>query len=475
MKMIMMKFGGTSVGDGKRIANVAKLVQSEKRPKVVVVSAMSGVTDSLIGIADKVVTLPASVVEGEVDRFHREISTKHEQAALDAISDEDVRNEISENLSMLLNKLRVALLGIGYLGDLSPKSMDYILSFGERLSIEIMAGALESIGVPAKPLTGYEAGIVTDSHFGRARPISAKMVKLIKPRMESLAKKGITPVVAGFIAANEEGIMTTLGRGGSDYTASLIGRHVRAAEVQIWTDVDGILTTDPKFVPTAKLIHELSYVEAMDLAYFGAKVIHSKMIEPAMLVNIPVRVLNTFNPKCKGTLIVRKQKKVEGVVKAVAVAKNVVIVNFQGIGMAETPNIAGRIFSTLGENNINVMMISGSSESSISFVIAKSDIDKTIELLESEFEDEKVIVKNLELIENACIVTIVGAGMQGAKGIAAKIFQTVANENVNIIMIAQGSSEVNVAFMINEKDVKKTLRALHKRLIEQNALRKISK
>lgn len=457
------------MGSGERIAGVAKLVAGEakKGPTIAVSSAMSGITDKLINFAGSVIQKPTSVIEEEVDAFHKEVLDHHITAAKEAIADEKIREDAVKEITKLTDKLRVALLGVGYLQDLSPRSLDYIMSFGERLSVIIVSGALRSMGVKSTSLTGFEAGLVTDSNFGRARPLHKVMAKEVKNKLKPLLEDGVTPVVTGFVAADENGSITTLGRGGSDYTASLIGRYIEAEEVQIWTDVDGIMSTDPRIVPNARLISSLSYDEAMDLAYFGAKVIHSKMIEPAMIADIPVRVKNTFNPECGGSLIVRKQEKVEGIMKAVAVARNVVIVNLQGVGMAETPNIAGRIFSALGTHNINVIMISGSSESNLSFVVSKSNVEDTINLIEDELKDSGGL-RNIDLIEDACIITVVGAGMQGTKGVAAKIFNTVAEEEVNIIMIAQGSSEVNIAFMVREDDAGKTVNALHKRFIEGN-------
>jgi aspartate kinase len=255
-----------------------------------------------------------------------------------------------------------------------------------------------------------------------------------------------------------------MGRGGSDYTASLLGRFLEVDEVQIWTDVDGILTTDPRVLSSARLIPKLSYIEAMDLAQFGAKVIHSKMIEPAMEADIPVRIRNTFNPGGEGTLIVREQERIERVIKAVTIAKDVEILNLRGVGMAETPNIAGRLFTLLGENNINISMISGSSESNLSFVIKKSDVRKAVELLNEQFVGNGI--RSLEVMENVCIITVVGAGMAGTKGIAARIFQTVADSGVNIIMIAQGSSEVNISFVVGLGEGDRAVEVLHKKFIE---------
>jgi len=464
--MIVMKFGGTSIGSEEQISRVVDLIINEKRKKVVVVSAMAGVTDKLLGISKHIVDLPVSVVDKEVDKFYNEILSLHKSTARGIIDNKRLLNNTLNKIDELAEKLRITLLGVGYLEDLSPRSLDYILSFGERFSVLILAGALESRGIRVKALTGFEAGIITDSNFGLARPIFSKIKYSIKERLEPMLKRGILPVVTGFIAADEKGRITTLGRGGSDYTASLIARYLNAEEVQIWTDVDGILTTDPKIVKSAKLIPEISYIEAMDLAYFGAKVIHSKMIEPAMDADIPVRIKNTFNPECEGTLIVSRQEKVESVVKAVTMAKDVSIINLRGLGMAETPNIAGRLFSTLGEKNINIIMISGSSESNLSFVIRNSDVERTLDLLNDKFIGSDI--KAIEVLNDVCIITVVGVGMAGTKGIAAKIFQTVADNDVNIIMIAQGSSEVNISFIVREEDGEKVLRALHNRFIESS-------
>ena len=462
--MIVMKFGGTSVGSAKEILKVMDLITGEPQKKVVVVSAMAGVTDRLNAIARKVVNLPVAVVETEVDEFHKDILSFHIKTIGKVVKDKEIHNEVVVGITELVNELRITLLGIGYLEELSPKSLDYILSFGERFSTLILTAALKSHGVNAESLTGYEAGIITNSCFGQAKPIFKKIDKSIKKKLTPLLDKGILPVVTGFVAADEDVRITTLGRGGSDFTASLLGRYLNAKEVQIWTDVDGILTTDPRIVSNARLIPSLSYVEAMDLAYFGAKVIHPKMIEPAMDADIPVRIKNTFKPESEGTLIVREQKRIEGVVKAVTIAKEVAIVNLKGIGMAETPNIAASVFTLMGDHNINIIMISGSSESNLSFVIKRTDVVNAVNLLNTGFMAN--CIRNLELIEESCIIAVVGAGMQGTKGIAAKIFQTIADEDANIIMIAQGSSEVNISFMVKENEGGKVLKALHKRFIE---------
>lgn len=462
--MIVMKFGGTSVGSAEAINKVVDIVLKEKAKKVVVVSAMAGVTDKLTNVAHKVRDLPPAVVEQECNRFYNSIIEQHKLAAAGTIKDKAVLHRVVKRIEELCEELRITLMGVGFLGDLSPKSLDYVLSFGERLSVAIVAGSLEARGIKAKDLSGHEAGIITDSNFGCARPLYSRMKNSVKNALTPLLDEDIVPVVTGFIAADESGHITTLGRGGSDYTASLLGRFLDVDEVQIWTDVDGILSTDPKVVTSAQLIKKISYIEAMDLAYFGAKVIHSKMIEPAMDANIPVRIKNTFNPDCEGTLIISEREKIDRIIKAVAISKDVDILNLRGVGMAETPNITGRVFNLLGEKNISIPMISGSSESNLSFVVKRSDVQKAIKLIDENFVGNGI--RSLDVMEGVCIISVVGVGMAGTKGIAAKIFQTVSENDVNIIMIAQGSSEVTISFVVKVEDGDKVVRALHKRFID---------
>jgi len=462
--MIVMKFGGVPISTGENIKNITKIVgkECEKEDVVVVVSAIATVTDKLLEISERISNSPAVVVENEVDEFYNNIFQMHKKIAEDCISNKEILNETLEKLKTLLEKLRITLIGVGYLEEINPRFLDYILSFGERMSILIVSMAMRDNNINAVPLTGYEAGIITDSNFGCARPLPT-IDKSIKENLMPLIEKKIVPVVSGFIAADVKGRMTTLGRGGSDYTASILGKYLNAREVQILKDVDGILTADPKIVPGAKLIDSLSYVEAMDLACFGAKVIYSKMIEPAMDANIPVRVKSVFNPDKKGSVIVKEEKISKGIIKAITMMKDISVINLKGVGMAETPGLAGCIFTALGKENINVVMISGSSESNISFVIKTSEKKKATEKLD-EFKDSGI--RGIEIIDNVRVIAVVGAGMRGSKGIAAKIFATIAENDANIIMIAQGSSEVNISFVIEDKNAEKVLRALHKKFIE---------
>ncbi len=461
MKLIM-KFGGSSVGSGKRVKETARIISEYRGDEtVVVVSAMEEVTDRLIEMANDVVN---GVGEEGIREFIEELKDMHVAAAKKAVSKQH-REGVVATIERLCTELMKVLVGVSYVGELTPRSLDYIISFGEKLSAPVVSGAISSLGIKSDWLTGHEAGIVTDSNFGSAAPVWAATNKKIKQSLPPLIKSGI-PVVAGFIAGDEKGRITTFGRGGSDFTASILGSVLNADEIWIWTDVDGILSSNPGLVKKAEIIDVISYAEAQELAYFGAKVLHPKTIEPAMEKRIPVVVKNTFNPENKGTLIVREQKKIVDIVKAISVKNDVALLTVSGVGMIGVPGIAARLFGILADRRINILMISqGSSEVNISFIIEKSDLKRAFRALEKAFPG-KDIVKEIKYKDNVSIVAVVGAGMKGTKGIAARIFSAVAKAGVNILMIAQGSSEVNISFVVLRKDARKAANALHKEFIK---------
>lgn len=464
-KIIVLKFGGFAVSTGENIKKICEIVKREKgnNEVVVTVSALCGVTDKLVEISRKISNLPAIAVEDAAKNFYDEILALHYKTARECIADEKILNEVMEKIKALLEKLRITLIGIGYLEEINPKFMDYVVSFGEKMSIHIISGALNDANIKAVPLTGYEAGIITDSNFSKAKPLP-RINNTIKRNLMPLIEKNIVPVVAGFIAADIKGTATTLGRGGSDYTAALLAKHLGACEVQIIKDVEGVLSTDPKITKNAKLIRQLSYAEAMDLALFGAKVIYSKMIEPAMDANIPVRVKSIFKPDDEGTVIVKKENIIDKIVKAVTMMKDVAVVNIKGVGMAETPGIVGKIFSELGSKGINIIMVSGSSESNLSLVVKKNDVENTVETITTDLNSG---VRKIEVIDNVRIIAVIGAGMAGSKGVAAKVFKIVADNDASIIMIAQGSSEVNISFVIEEKFSDDVVKAIHREFVEK--------
>ncbi|MEM3063112.1 MAG: aspartate kinase, partial [Nitrososphaerota archaeon] len=317
-------------------------------------------------------------------------------------------------------------------------------------------------GLKVEYYSGGEAGIITDSNFGEAKPLMNVTKYQIRERILPLLDKKIIPIISGFIAFNQEGMITTLGRGGSDYTATIIGSAIKADETWIWTDVDGLMTADPKIVPFAKTLHELSFLEAIEMAVFGAKYMHPKALEPAMEENIPVRIRNLFNQENPGTLITKEVKIIERkIVKAVTSINDVALITVSGIGMIGTPGIAAKIFDTLGKNNINILMISQSvSEANISLIIKRKDLERAITAFETSIF-RKDFIQNIETEEDISVIAVVGAGMKGTPGVAARVFNAVAKKGVNVRMIAQGSSELNISFVVKEKDSKKAVQAIH--------------
>ncbi|MCL4436728.1 MAG: aspartate kinase, partial [Thaumarchaeota archaeon] len=333
----------------------------------------------------------------------------------------------------------------------------------ERLSTPIVSGAIADIGLKSKHFTGGEAGIVTDDEFGEANPLMNITKMKTAKTLEPLLNEGVIPVITGFIAATQSGEITTLGRGGSDYTGTILGAVLSADDIWICTDVNGMMTADPKIVPDARTIPRLSYAEALEMTVFGAKALHARSLEPVMEYNRPLWVKNTFNLKHPGTLITKDQNVADGeVAKSVALIRDVAMINIGGASMVGKPGIAAKIFEILGQNGINILMISQSvSEANISMVLRRSHLEKAVSALEISLLG-KGFANQVNAEDDVAVVAIVGAGMKGAPGVAARVFKAVADKGINVRMIAQGSSELNISFVVKEKQCEEAVRALHK-------------
>lgn len=454
-----MKFGGTSVGDGKRIRNVAQIVKdhSSKNEIVVVTSAMNGMTAQLLALVERAKKGEPS--DAAIDALQK----RHEQATMDAISsNKDVREKVKEELSELFHGLRSIIEGGSILRELTPRSTDYILSFGERLAVPIIAGAIQDLGLRSMHLSGGEAGIITDDHFGEANPLMDISRHKVKRTVVPLLASGVVPVVTGFIGATQNGDISTIGRGGSDYSATIVGACIDAGEVWIWTDVDGLMTADPRIVKNSRLIPDISYSEAAEMVILGAKAMHPRALEPAKERDIPVRIKNTFNPNANGTLISKEVKVKKGeVVKGVAAIKDVALINISGMSMVGMPGTAGRVFEILGKNGINVIMISQSiSESNISFLVRKNQLHKALNPLEIALLGRSS-VKDITFEDDVSAIAMIGAGMKGTPGVASRLFGAVAKKHINVRMIAQGSSELNISFVVSQADCDEVIRAVH--------------
>ena len=451
-----MKFGGVCTSSGINILHIADIVQRHLREGdkiVLVISAMAGVTDELINLINLALTSNMS----EVGKSVATIREKHIQACSEALKDEKLRLETMQDIEDLVQELYFTLKIVSYLKEASPRTRDRVLAFGEKMATRIVWRTLLSEGIKAEYFTGGQAGIITDDNFGRANPIMSLCEEKLKENLAPLLERGIVPVVTGFIGQTVDGVETTLGRGGSDYSATIIGAALEFDEVWVWKDVEGIMTADPKIVPDAKPIPKISYEEATELAYFGAKVLHPLALKPLIEKRIPLRVKNFFNPENPGT-IVHHEASNGGIVKAISMIPQVAIITVSGAELYEAPLVITKVFKALYDVGANAIMISqSSSQTNISIVVPEEKLQEILKGL------EEVLPKNCDITweGDVCVIAVVGSGMRGRPGVAAKVFSAVAERGVNVRMIAQGASELNISLVVKREDAIKAIRALH--------------
>lgn len=461
-RLQVMKFGGTSVGDAECIARTAEIITKGAREKacLAVVSAMSGVTNRLIEAANKAQTGNAQDAVAVMDA----IGAQHETALVKLTKKVEERARVRTKLEEVLAEGRRLCEGTALLRELTPRTLDAISSLGERLSAPLVSVAVEALGLPSEPIEATEL-IVTDAFHGGAEPQMDLTHEKSQARILPVLQKGIVPIVTGFIGATAAGQLTTLGRGGSDYSATILGAAIGADEVIIWTDVDGVLTADPRLVSEARTIPVISYREAAELAYFGAKVLHPKTLKPVVQAAIPVWIRNSFQPERLGTKITPEGRSIGGGVKALTAIRDVTLISVGGPGIVGVPDVVGRTFSTTSEVRANVLLISqSSSQNDICFIVSAADAQTTVEAMKREFAKDLAhqTVEHITVDPNIAIVAVVGENMRGTPGVAGRTFNSMGRENVNIIAIAQGSSESNISFVIEEKNVKAALLALHR-------------
>ena len=456
----MLKFGGTSLGSPKDINSVARTVASFSKDNeiVVVCSAVDGVTDGLILISKMIEQRKEDDVVKALDK----IIKKHKKLADQTIKSSTIKKQLLEKLSNDVSELQELVRGLTLLKEVSARSLDYLISFGERFSDDLVSYALQDLKKKSTALNGKEVGIVTDSNFGESRPLMDTTRIRISKTLGSLLSKKIIPVVGGFAGADQHGNITTFGRGGSDYTATIIASCINADEIWLMSDVAGLMTADPKLVKNAKLLKEVSYDEAIEMALFGAKQIHPRTFEPLLSRKIPMRIRSTFDIKNPGTIVtVSPSSAIKKTVKCVSAIRNIGLMGISGGIMFASPGSASMVFSVLAEKKINVIMVSSNpSEASISIVVKKPDLEKAVNALEMNLLGK--IIKNIEITQNASIIAVIGSGMKGTVGIASKVFSAVQKRKVNVIMIAQGSSELNLAFVVKDSDCKSVIESLHK-------------
>ncbi len=438
--MIVMKFGGSSVANAQKIREVADIVKArlDQNP-VVVLSAVKGVTDNLIRSL-------AESLQGKFDSY-KEIEAKHREIIGDLGIDK-------HTVDAELDELKKALEVNSKVKENEPKILDYISFFGERMSTKLLAAQLTKIGIKSEAYVSGDTGLITDSRFGDANFLESSYKKM----NDFVSKLDVLPVITGFGGKDENGEYTTFNRGGSDYVASLYGAALESEEIQIWTDVNGVMTSDPRVVKEAKSIPTISFAEASELAFFGAKVLHPKTIIPAMDKNIPVKVLNTYEPDHPGTTILNKAEKSKEVIKAIACKKNVLLVSIVSTRMIGAHGFLARVFDIFEDHAKSVDMIS-TSEASISLTVDNADeIDEIVEELKE--------VAEVSVEKGKAIVCIVGEGMYHVPGIAGRTFTALGKSGISIEMISQGASEINISFIVDNLHADKAVQALHKEYFE---------
>ena len=455
--MKVLKFGGTSVGSVDSIKTVIEILENNLangEQVAVVFSAMGGVTNRLIEIGKMAAAGNAEYIE-----FLKVVEERHFAVVRGMIN---VKNQSSTFAAVrgLFNELGDILKGVSWIKELSERTLDLVMSFGERLSTLVITEILKSRGVSAEFCDARNI-IHTNETYGMGDvnfDITNKQI------LEYFAKTTALQCVTGFIASTDEGVTTTLGRGGSDYTASIIAAAIDASVIEIWTDVDGMMTADPRKVANAFTIPSISYAEAMELSHFGAKVIYPPSLQPAFAKNITLKVLNTFNTDFIGTFVQKSANKKDYPITGISSIDEIALVNIQGSGMIGVAGISGRLFTALSLNDISVILISqASSEHSICFSIDPKNAQKAREVLEKEFSHEIALgyIDGISIEKNLSIIAIVGEGMKKSTGVSGKLFSVLGKNGINVVATAQGSSELNISVVIAKSDLSKALNSIH--------------
>lgn len=458
--LLVVKFGGTSVGNAQSIRRVIEIVseQAQASPLITVVSAIGGVTDRLLALGAMSLTAKRAEIQKALDGLRK----THADAFLPLTVSAPAKAWVEDLLEKRFAEMGAIVEGIHLLREFSERTRDRLVSFGEILSSELLARTLRDSAGAFRHSDARDWLVAESTRHGSVvdfEETERRARRLILPMLRS----GVNPVAPGFICRSADGSDTTLGRNGSDYSAAIVGAALRAREIWIYTDVDGIMTADPNLVAEASILDQISYQEAAEMSYFGAKVLHPKTMIPAVVRHIPIRIKNTFNPDARGTLITDSSTR-HPLVKTVTSVRNLALLNLQGNGMVGLPGIASRLFDALAREHINVMMISqSSSEHSVCFLIQSGDSGAAVRAIRREFrlEIDRDLIEEVQVVPGVAIVSIIGAGMQGTPGISGKFFEALGKSRINVLAIAQGSSELNISAAVSEKDYRHAVQAIH--------------
>ena len=458
--LLVMKFGGTSMGSAERIRIAAQICADQRasRPVIAVVSAMSKITDLLLDALRKA----EAGDESGLDLNLQQLRERHWESCAQLLNG-DRRATVFAGIEALIADFRRIAHGIRMLGERPPRSVDEAMSIGERLSALMIAAYLDASGVPARDVSAAQV-VVTDSVFGNASPLMDETRKRAESVLRPMLRDGILPVITGFNGATTDGRPTTLGRGGSDFSASIVASALDAAELWIWTDVDGIMSADPRFVKNARVLDEVSYAEAAELAYNGAKVLHPRTLAPLVERQIPVWSKNSFRIEALGTRIVPKVKATPGP-RAVTSMSKVALVSIEPASASVSgTRLMARSLDSLASINAEVLAFTSSSyRQSFCFLVRVDELERVTESLEASLALELAhgYVKPIQVDENVGLLAVVGEGMRGTPGLAGRIFNAISRENINIIAIAQGSSELTISIVVNRDGLDRAVQAVH--------------
>lgn len=463
--LLVMKFGGTSMGNAERMRVAAQLIaqQHSRRPVLVVVSAMSKITDLLLETLRRAELGDSAVVETNV----RVLLDRHLEACSDLLRDiapnTDARRQTCDDVHSLVREFQRIANGILMLGERPPRSVDEAIAIGERLSSSLLADYLKATGLDSTAVNGSDL-IVTDAVFGNASPQMDPTRHKCNQRLKPLIEAGTIAIVTGFNGATADGRPTTLGRGGSDFSASILASALEAQELWIWTDVDGIMTADPRLVPDVAVLDEVTYAEAAELAYNGAKVLHPRTLAPLVEKQIPVWSKNSFAPHKPGTKIVSRFDEPKGV-RAVTSMSNVALISMEPANaVLSGTRLMARALDALALANVEILVFTSSSyRQTFCFLVRKPDVPAALEAVEANLSIELAhgYLKPLEVDENVGLLAVVGEGMRGMPGLAGRVFTAISRENINIIAIAQGSSELTIGIIVRAEGLERAVRAVH--------------
>jgi len=450
--MKVIKIGGGSLKGRKNVQDILDLVAERGRGHVIVVSALSGITDMLINSMAH-----ALKDEETIPSIMSELRNKHMLVARHVIPSGKFIQKYTRDLNDHLGKLERLYFGLNFTKEITPKMTDVISSFGERLSADLLAAALRARGLKATYRMPHKIGLVTDGKFGDATANLQKTSHNLRQHLLPLIKEGMIVFVPGFYGVSEAGDITTFGRGGSDYSAAVVAAALNAEVLEVWKDVPGYMSADPKFVPLARLIPLLSYDEAAELSYFGAKILHPRTVEPLRKLGLAVAVKNIMNPDAPGSLITSRCPQSKNVIKSVAHDTDIAILKIHASGVGARPGVLARVSSKITETGLNIKSVV-TSQTCISFLLALKDLDKAYQAVRLMSPRP---YRHMDRIQNVALVGIVGKGLLRRKGIAARCFTAVAERNVNVEMISFGPSEVAVYFLVRNKDLQKAVEAIH--------------